>query len=137
VNPPVVGLLESALYVSNLDRSAEFYGRIFGFPVMFSEGDRMRALNVAGRQVLLLFRIGGSTQPTQGSGGTIPPHDGSGNLHFAFAIGEDQLERWRAWLSHNGVPIESEVKCGGTSLYFRDPDGHLVELITPGCWPVY
>lgn len=41
-----------------------------------------------------------------------------------------------------GVALESQVHCGddrpqGDSLYFRDPDGHLVELITPGCWPIY
>ena len=137
MNPPVVGLLESALYVADLDRSAEFYRRIFGFPLIFSEANRMRALSVAGRQVLLLFRVGACTQPSPGSGGTIPPHDGSGNLHFAFAVAEDELQPWRDWLATNGVAIESEVKCGGTSLYFRDPDGHLVELITPGCWPVY
>jgi hypothetical protein len=26
---------------------------------------------------------------------------------------------------------------GGASLYSRDPDGHLLELITPGCWAIY
>jgi catechol 2,3-dioxygenase-like lactoylglutathione lyase family enzyme len=26
---------------------------------------------------------------------------------------------------------------GGTSLYFRDPDGHLLELATPGLWTIY
>jgi len=37
--------------------------------------------------------------------------------------------------------IESELNCGdgspGDSLYFCDPDGHFLELITPGCWPIY
>ncbi len=28
-------------------------------------------------------------------------------------------------------------KLGGTSLYFRDPDGHLLELVTPGIWSIY
>jgi hypothetical protein len=26
---------------------------------------------------------------------------------------------------------------GSTSIYFRDPDGHLLELVTPGLWPNY
>ena len=26
---------------------------------------------------------------------------------------------------------------GGHSIYFRDPDGHLLELATPGLWTVY
>ncbi len=26
---------------------------------------------------------------------------------------------------------------GARSLYFRDPDAHLVELITPGFWSIY
>jgi catechol 2,3-dioxygenase-like lactoylglutathione lyase family enzyme len=42
-------------------------------------------------------------------------------------------------LKSRGIAIE-EVKQwerGGKSLYFRDPDGHLLELVTPGCWPNY
>jgi catechol 2,3-dioxygenase-like lactoylglutathione lyase family enzyme len=26
---------------------------------------------------------------------------------------------------------------GGESLYFRDPDNHVLELATPGIWPIY
>jgi len=26
---------------------------------------------------------------------------------------------------------------GGHSIYFRDPDGHLLELATPGLWAIY
>jgi catechol 2,3-dioxygenase-like lactoylglutathione lyase family enzyme len=37
------------------------------------------------------------------------------------------------------VNIESRVKWprGGESIYFRDPDDHLVELVTPGTWAIY
>jgi catechol 2,3-dioxygenase-like lactoylglutathione lyase family enzyme len=41
-------------------------------------------------------------------------------------------------LARNGIAIEKEVDWKGRnrSLYFRDPAGNLVELITPGGWPV-
>jgi catechol 2,3-dioxygenase-like lactoylglutathione lyase family enzyme len=60
-------------------------------------------------------------------------------LHFAFKVAADSLAECERELAEHGVPIESRVEWprGGTSLYFRDPDGHLVELITPGCWEVY
>lgn len=67
----------------------------------------------------------------------IPPHDGSGQIHIAFAVSPEELEPWRAHLAAHGVTIEgaSDWKNGGHSLYFRDPDGHLLELATtPGVW---
>lgn len=136
--PPINGILESALYVADLDRSIDFYRRIFGFDVLLQE-DRMAGLNVAGQQVLLLFRVGGSTEPSPTPGGTIPPHDGRGTIHFAFAITKDTLDPWRHWLREQNVSIESEVQTerGGHSVYFRDPDNHLVEVATPGLWDVY
>ena len=104
----------------------------------------MRAYGVGGRHVLLLFKKGGSTHPSEVPGGTIPPHDGDGNLHLAFAIDADQQGDWEVTLAQRGITLESKVTCegfgargGGTSLYFRDPDGHLIELISPGCWKVY
>jgi catechol 2,3-dioxygenase-like lactoylglutathione lyase family enzyme len=96
-------------------------------------------LHLPGGQVLLLFRKGSTTATAVLPGGTIPPHDGSGRLHLAFAISASELEAWRERLQSHGVPIEGEVKWprGGTSLYFRDPDGHLVELATPGLWSTF
>ena len=72
-------------------------------------------------------------------GGVIPPHGGSGHLHFAFAIPAEDLRAWEQRLGEAGVKIESRVKWlrGGESLYFRDPDDHLVELATPGIWATY
>lgn len=136
--PAVNGVLETALYVADLDRSVAFYQRVFGFEEFFRE-ERMSALGVAGRNVLLLFKKGGSTRPTATPGGTIPPHDGDGNLHLAFAIDADQLAAWEQWLAEQDIPIESKVQAGGGgwSLYFRDPDGHALEVATRGLWPIY
>ena len=139
--PSATGVLETALYVDDLERSGRFYEGVFGFRLLLSE-DRMRAYSIADKQVLLLFKVGGSTQPSPMHGGLIPPHDGRGTLHLAFAIAPAEIGSWKQQLEEKGVALESQVHCGddrpqGDSLYFRDPDGHLIELITPGCWEIY
>src|SRR5260221_13053429 len=79
--PHVSGVLENALYVENVERSGAFYQRVFVFAVLFAD-PRLCALNVADRQVLLLFKQGASLEPISLPGGVIPPHDGEGQLHF-------------------------------------------------------
>jgi catechol 2,3-dioxygenase-like lactoylglutathione lyase family enzyme len=60
-------------------------------------------------------------------------------LHLAFAVPVAELDAWEAWLEQNGVAIEERRtwERGGRSLYFRDPDQHLIELATPGTWSIY
>lgn len=134
----ITHILESSLYVDDLDRAQGFYTSLFGLPP-FLRDERMAALGVPGAQVLLLFRRGGSTHPSTTPGGTIPPHDAQGQQHLCFAIPDDALETWRARLADAGIAIESEVDwpSGARSLYFRDPDGHSLEVATPRLWPNY
>lgn len=134
----IEGVLETALYVADVQRAAAFYRRLFGFPTLL-ESERLIALNVAGKSVLLLFPEGGTTEPfaVPGGEGVIPPHGGAaGGYHFAFSITAEDVEAWRARLESEGVPVESVVRwpAGATSIYFRDPDGNLAELITGGFW---
>ena len=132
------GILETSLYVENLERSIRFYQDVMQFQELVSD-ERFCALQASRHQVLLLFRKGASTRPIVIEGGTIPPHDGSGQTHLAFAISSQELEPWERWLERCQVPIESKVRWerGGQSVYFRDPDEHLLELVTPGCWAIY
>ncbi len=136
--PPTGPILETALYVRDLDIAVAFYGEILGFDLFFQDR-RMAALGVPGAGVLLLFRHGASSQPSQVPGGSVPGHDGRGTLHVAFAIARHDLAAWDCYLKERGLEIESKVSWprGGTSLYFRDPDGHSIELATPGLWPNY
>ena len=136
--PRVRQVLETALYVEDLDRAVRFYERVIGLSAM-SRGDRLAALDAGEGTVLLLFLRGATTSGASFKGGWIPPHDGGGPAHFAFAIDADDLDSWRRHLAAEGVEIESEVKWerGGSSVYFRDPDGYSVELATPGVWPVF
>ena len=136
--PNPVGVLETSLYVEDLDRSIAFYAALFDFDALNADA-RFCALNVSGHQVLLLFKRGSSNLPTQIPGGTIPPHDGSGSLHLAFSVRASDLPDWEKKLQNQSIPIESRVRWprGGQSIYFRDPDHHLIELVTPGCWSIY
>jgi len=131
-------VLETALYVDDLDRAGRFYGDTLGLPPM-SQDSRMWALDCGSESVLLLFRRGGTLEEVVLPGGRIPPHDGAGPLHLAFAIGAEELPAWEARLAACGIEIEARMTWprGGTSLYFRDPDHHLVELATPGLWQNY
>jgi catechol 2,3-dioxygenase-like lactoylglutathione lyase family enzyme/pyrimidine deaminase RibD-like protein len=137
--PSVTGVLETALYVDDLERSVRFYRDLFDFPVIFEERPRMVALGVAAKHVLLLFTKTLSAKGGSAPGGRIPAHDGEGHLHLAFAIEKGGLEAWASRLASCGIEVESKVTWprGGTSLYFRDPDGHSVELATPGIWSLY
>jgi catechol 2,3-dioxygenase-like lactoylglutathione lyase family enzyme len=132
MRPKTDGILESALYVGDLGRSAKFYEDVFGFRVIKDFGERGCALEAGPRRVLLLFKKGGSL-------GITSPHDGDGELHVAFAIGAEELSGWEEWLRVKGIAVEERTKweLGGTSLYFRDPDRHLLEVATPGVWKNY
>lgn len=136
--PQVRGVLETSLYVSDLERSRSFYTHLFGFQPLVQD-ERFCALDVIGHHVLLLFKKNETVEPLATPGGTIPPHDGAGQLHVAFAIGRDELDPWERRLRQDQIPVESRVSWprGGRSIYFRDPDGHLLELATPGVWRIY
>jgi catechol 2,3-dioxygenase-like lactoylglutathione lyase family enzyme len=132
MHPKTEGILESSLYVTDVARSAQFYGHIFGFQVISQFGERGCAMQAGARRVLLLFRKGGSLD-------ILSPHDGDGELHIAFAIAATDLPGWEAWLAENGIAVEEKRtwELGGVSLYFRDPDRHLLEVATPGVWSIY
>jgi catechol 2,3-dioxygenase-like lactoylglutathione lyase family enzyme len=136
--PRLDRVLETCLYVDDLARAAAFYEGVLELSALTSD-TRFRAYDVGGKSVLLLFRRGATLETVHLPGGTIPPHDGHGPLHIAFAIGADALARWERRLADRGVAIEGRTRwpAGGHSIYFRDPDGHLLELATPGLWATY
>jgi len=136
--PTLTGIVETGLTVADVERSVAFYTRVFGLKVMFRDF-RMAALDVVPGQVLLVFLVDHSREGTHVPGGFIPGHDATGHSHFAFSITAATLDSWREKLVAENVEIESTViwPRGAVSLYFRDPDGNLGELVTPGLWANY
>jgi len=39
--------------------------------------------------------------------------------------------------AHIAIESETQWERGDRNVYFRDPDRHLVELVTPDIWPNY
>jgi catechol 2,3-dioxygenase-like lactoylglutathione lyase family enzyme len=136
--PGLGGLLETTLYCADPDASAAFYERVFGLAAMLRT-PRLVAMDAGSRGVLLLFRKGATSEDLVDDEGVIPGHEGEGRLHMAFAIAAEDYEAWRDRLVDLGVPLAGETRWrrGGRSLYVRDPDGHAIELCTPGLWPNY
>src|ERR1700691_2739416 len=132
--PNLLGILETALYVDAFERACPFYEQVLGLNSIFRDA-RLCAYDVGGRGVLLLFLRGASLDTMHMPGGTIPPHDGHGPVHMALSIAADELAAWEALLKDADIEIEGRTKWprGGESIYFRDPDGHLLELATPAC----
>ncbi len=136
--PKLGSVIETALYVDDLARANAFYQDVLKLEPLTSDS-RFTAFNVGDRNVLLLFKRGATLETVTLPGGTIPPHDGAGPIHVAFSIGADELPVWEKRLEGHGIAIEARTAWprGGHSIYFRDPDNHLLELVTPGVWAIY
>ncbi len=129
-------ILESALYVTDLDAAERFYGETL---------ELTRVGKVAGRHVffrcgggvLLLFNAGATRVPPPSDAMLpVPPHGTAGEGHLCFSATAEEIERWRVHLQAQGVAIEADFQWpqGGRSIYFRDPSGNSIEFAEPRIW---
>lgn len=134
--PGTTGVLETSLYVDNLQAAERFYSEILGLPKIFAVPERQLVFRCE-ESILLIFDPT-HTEKNQMTinGGAIPLHGTRGAGHMAFRVSQEQLNAWRKHLRVKGVAIESEVSWpnGGHSLYFRDPAGNSLEFATPDIW---
>jgi catechol 2,3-dioxygenase-like lactoylglutathione lyase family enzyme len=112
------------LTVFDIDRTLDFYRRVLGMePIAFAGGRRGLAF---GRQKLNLHQAGREFEPK-----ALKPTPGSIDLCF---ITETPLDEVIAHLKACGVVVaEGPVQKTGAlgpmmSVYFRDPDGNLIEV---------
>lgn len=126
----IEAIVETAIYADDLGAVEAFYRDVLGLEVIGKEEGRHVFFRV-GDSVLLAFAPEATLR-----GDTLPPHGAKGPGHLALGVRADGLDAWRDRLGGFGVAIEKEVGWprGGRSIYFRDPSGNSVELITPGLW---
>jgi catechol 2,3-dioxygenase-like lactoylglutathione lyase family enzyme len=127
---PIDRVLETILYVDDLDAAERFYGTVLGLE-LDSRKPGLFVFFKCGNGMLLLF------EPEAASTGrNVPAHGAHGPGHACFAVAERDLDSWRARLEAAGVVIEQEMDWprGGRSFYFRDPASNSLELATPRIW---
>lgn len=121
---------ESSLYVQDLDRSEAFYKEKLKFEVIAKETGRHIFFKV-GSSVLLCF-LAHATENDK----MLPPHYGEGKLHIAFEVPKSDYETVKKWIKSKEIEIEHEQHWFDDfySFYFRDPDGHALEIVQQGMW---
>jgi catechol-2,3-dioxygenase len=131
--PPLVieTIVETSIYTNDLDAMEAFYSRIMNLNVITKEAGRHVFFSVGPGSVLLIFN-----PETTIHGHQLPAHGSTGPGHVALGIKADHLDSWRTHLISHSINIEKEHlwPAGGHSIYFRDPAGNSIELITPHVW---
>ncbi len=129
-SPKITGILETVLYVSDIDRAERFYLEVMGLTQIGKEPGRHVFFRV-GSGVLLLFRAERTRRTT-----SLPPHGADGEIHVCFTASPLEYESWKTRIADRGIALLQETEWPrGRSFYFRDPDGNLLEIADADIWP--
>jgi catechol 2,3-dioxygenase-like lactoylglutathione lyase family enzyme len=127
---PIDRVLETILYVDDLNVAERFYRDVLGLERR-SRNKNLFVFFKCGEGMLLLFEPNAAA-----TGRSVPAHGAHGPGHACFAMAEAELDDWKDHLISHNVAIEQEVTWpnGARSFYFRDPAGNSLELATPKIW---
>ncbi|MGN6467563.1 MAG: VOC family protein [Rhizobiaceae bacterium] len=137
-------ILESALYVDDLDRAETFYSEVLGL-VRIAKAEGRHVFFRCGEGVLLLFNADATRiPPPADSNLPVPPHGARGQGHLCFRASGEEIEAWRRHLESKGVAVEADFEWpafdkssgGGRSIYFRDPAGNSLEFAEAKIWGI-
>jgi len=116
--PPLAHLWHLALSVRDVDRMERFYADVLGFRVEWKP-DADNVYLTTGRDNLALHRGQPERETRLG--------------HFGLVVARpEDVDRFADWLRSRGGVLEAEPRThrdGARSLYLRDPEGNLIQLI--------
>lgn len=131
----VSGVLESALYVLDLQAAEEFYTDVLGL-TFYSKLEGRHVFLRCGDQMVLLFNAE-ATAVSAGGPKDAPTHGAKGEGHLAFVAMDREIDQWKQHLVEKGVEIEQEIQTGGgRSIYFRDPSQNSLEVASTRIWGI-
>jgi catechol-2,3-dioxygenase len=121
--PPVIGISELVLEVSDLEAARHFYRDLLGFEeTLYGEGRDDRLWYLIGSSA----RLGLWTPQVGLAGGR-----GGAHVHFAFQLDREALDPLLGRLRSAGVEVEGPIQLGADrAIYVTDPDGNVVEFWT-------
>jgi lactoylglutathione lyase len=113
------GVYEVAIRVRDVAIAEAFYRDVLGFEVGLRDERRNWVFMRAGPEGMIVLQEDKGEWPLQ---------------HFAFTVGERDIDAAVAELGRRGLTLEGPMVhewIPAKSLYFRDPDGHHLELCAP------
>lgn len=129
----IKGLYEAHLPVSNLSDSIEFYKRL-GLEIAYQSEKLAFFWIEKGRSWLGLWETDKVNTPYHPS-----------LRHIAFQVDFEDIQKAKEWLEQKGIPVQTNFNFppdkqplvlpnnpqAHAAIYFNDPDGNSLELITP------
>jgi catechol 2,3-dioxygenase-like lactoylglutathione lyase family enzyme len=122
----MLGVRHVALRVKDLHRSLEFYTTVLKFKTEWHP-DPKNVYLTSGSDSLALHQIDRTEEISLPSETTI------GLDHFGFFVAKaEEVDEWAKELEERGIALVQKPKMhrdGARSLYFRDPDGNLIQIL--------
>lgn len=125
---------ETCLYIQDTARTRAFYEGLLGIPCIAEVPEQFVFFRLHSDMLLCFIPHFTQNNPI------LPAHGATGVQHIAFeAASSEAYEHWKNFLLSQGIVIEHEATWGAgkRSFYFRDPDGHSVEITEPDIWAPY
>lgn len=129
------GILETAIYVDDLDAAKAFYGGLLGLSALREEEGR-HVFYRCGTGILLVFNPRATVLPPPEGALPVPTHGAQGPGHLCFRASAAELDLWRATFEGAGLEIEADFiwPNGARSIYLRDPAGNSIEFAEAKLW---
>jgi catechol 2,3-dioxygenase-like lactoylglutathione lyase family enzyme len=134
--PPPSAMLETAVYVDDLDAARRFYEEFVGLEMFQHVEGRHMFFRVGAASVLLVFVPDRTEEPPKNPAMPVPPHGARGPGHACFSMTRENIAAMRTRLEAAGVTIDTAFDWpnGAHSLYVRDPAGNSIEFAEPWLW---